>query len=212
MKTNRLWALILVLAFGIYQLPAQNYNELRLGYGGPSGTEVGITVASALGTALGAGIALTIGDVVSVIINGEPMDVTVEDIETDNRSFGTFTLAYNRHLSQRFSLGMQANYNPFTIDNVVTYSEGDPTTISNRYDFFSLYGRVDFRYVAQPKFELYSGIMLGGITNLSNPDRKISLAPHINLLGFRVGQRHAFFGEFGLGLGPILSGGYAVKF
>lgn len=204
------WIILVATFFFNGALLAQT-NEFRIGYGIPSGTEIGVSLATSIGSALGANIGIGIGDVVSIIIEGVPTNVTVVDIRQDNQWYGTALIGYQHYLSRRLSLGAQVNYNPMRITNTVHYSNGFSSTSTEQYDFLSLYARLDFRYVARPKFELYSAIMGGAITDLRESGN-INFAPHVTVLGFRIGQQHGFFSEFGLGLGPLFSAGYGVKF
>lgn len=192
-------------------LQAQD-NELKLGYGVLSGTEIAVSIGSSIGVAIGTGLALKVGDVVSIIVNGTPTNVTVTSIEGNTAAIGTFYLGFNRYLSERFSIGTQLNYNPIRIDHTINYSNGDTEMLSTQTSFLSLYGRMDFRYVARPKFQLYSALMLGGIMELDEVSDGPSFALHFTALGARFGEKHAFFAELGVGLGPFISGGYSSRF
>ncbi|HMO38286.1 MAG TPA: hypothetical protein PKC76_03220 [Saprospiraceae bacterium] len=208
MKT--IWSILIAIFLFSGALLAQT-NEFKIGYGIPSGTEIGVSLATSIGSALGANIGIGIGDVVSIIVSGVPTEVTVVDISQDNQWYGTALIGYQHHLNRRLSLGAQFNYNPMRITNTIRYSNDFTSTSTQQYDFVSLYARFDFRYVARPKFELYSAILAGAITDLRESGN-INFAPHVTVLGFRIGQQHGFFTEFGLGLGPLFSASYGIKF
>ena len=213
MKKTIFCTLLLVSTLGIHTLTAQNKNELKVGYGVVSGTEIGASIGSVLGTAIGASIGLAVGDVVSVLVSGVPTNVTITKIEQDATFWGTFYVGYNHYVTKRWSIGVQGNYNPIRIGNKVYYSNGTSSSVgAERYDFLSLYARTDFNYVARPKFQLYSGILAGGMIDLSRTSDGINFAPHVTILGFRFGQKSALNVEFGMGLGPFISAGYSARF
>lgn len=213
MKKILLPFLMLCCTIGSTTLFAQSKNEVKLGYGVISGTELMGSFGSALGTFLGTSIGLAVGDVVSIIVNGKPTSVTIKEIEQDSKLWGTFYAGYHRYLTKRWSLGAQVNYNPMRFDHTVFYSNGASSkSIGDRADFISLYGRADFNYVARPKFQFYSGLMAGGITDIQDVSEGVIFAAHLTALGFRFGQKHAVNAELGIGFGPLLSIGYAYRF
>lgn len=205
---------LFIACFMAMQLNAQiEYkNEFKAGYGLGSGTEIAVGIGSAIGTAIGASLGLAIGDVVSVLVNGTPTNVTITAIESDSRLLGTFQLGYNRYLSKRFSVGLQGNYNPFSLGYVIKYSNGTQSTTETKYAFTSLLGRLDYNYIAKPKFQLYSGLMGGGMVDLKHTDEGVIPFGHLVVLGLRFGNQNALNLEGGIGLGPLISAGYSRKF
>ena len=72
-------------------------------------------------------------------------------------------------------------------------------------------------------FAMYSGVAIGvaidyysesgfEVSNGSSSKQEISPAGQLTLLGFRVGRRAAFCGEFGIGTLSILNMGFSYKF
>lgn len=189
-----------------------NYNrqEVKLGYGILSGTEIGLGFANTVGTAIGSAFALEVGDIASILINGQPTNVTITRIDNKDIYYGTFQINYNRFVKKRLSLGLQASYTPVNFRNVVYYSNGTSRAYNDIFDFAQLYGRLDFHYLLKPRFQMYSGIMAGGIYLFDSGD--YWWAAHVNLLGFRFGRYRAFYTELGLGFSSTLTVGYSAKF
>jgi hypothetical protein len=189
-----------------------NYNrhEVKLGYGILSGTEIGFGFANAIGTSIGSSLGLAVGDIASILINGQRTDVTITRIDHKDIYYGTFQINYNRFVSKRLSLGVQASYTPINFRNVVYYSNGTSRAYNAIFDFAQLYGRLDFHYLLNPRFQMYSGLMAGGIYLFDDGD--YWWAAHVNLLGFRFGKSHAFYTELGLGFSSTLTVGYSARF
>jgi hypothetical protein len=208
---QRIIILSILLLAAMHLLCAQsNRQEFRAGYGVLSGIEVGLGFADAVGTAIGSSLALAVGETISIIVNGQPANVTVTSIDHKDVYYGTFSGNYNYYLTRRLSLGVQGSYTPIDFKDVVYYSNGQRQSYHNRYNILQLYGRLDFHYIDRPRFQMYSGIMAGGIYIIE--DSTSSWAGHVNLLGFRFGKKHAFYTELGLGFSSTLAAGYSVRF
>jgi hypothetical protein len=185
-------------------------NEFKIGYGLLSGAEIGVSLGHGVGTALGAVISLGIGDVVSIIVDGVPTNVTVTRIEDDSKYYGAAILNYNRG-GRRASWGLQASYAPLIFKSIVYYSNGSvSTTEPYRVDLLQTYARFDYRYILRPKFQMYSGLMAGMLFELQGGGAVF--APHVNLFGFRFGQKSALYAELGIGLSSFISAGYSARF
>lgn len=185
-------------------------NEFKVGYGVVSLPEIGASLGNVIGVSLGANLGLAVGDVVSVLVNGTPRNVTVTQIESNNRFYGTFQAGYNRYLNKRLSLGLQANYTSIDFKTTVYYSNGTQNTTTTDVDFAQLFGRLDVHYVQKPKFQMYSGIAAGAIYVLQ--DNTSGFAAHVNLLGFRIGKNNAIYGEFGIGYSSTFTVGFSKRF
>ncbi len=212
MKRKLIILVLCIVSNNYLTLSAQSlHNEFKIAYGVASGTEIGVALGSAIGASLGASIGIGIGDVVSIIVSGVPTNVTVVEVKTEQTPyFGTALLGYQRYLSKRVSVGTQFNYNPIRQVTKVTYSNGVTSENIYQYHYISLYARLDFNYVVQPKFQLYSAIMAGGMVELS--ESEWYFAPHLTVLGFRFGRDNALSAELGIGLGPLIALGYSRKF
>jgi hypothetical protein len=208
---------VFILLFSTFHATAQVMDdempkkEVKVGYGVASFPEIGGSLAFGLGTALGAVVGLGVGDVITVLVGGQPQNITVTRIEDKSTFYGTFQVGYNRFVKKRLSLGFQANYTPFVLSNIVYYSNGT-SSISNRQSlyFIQAFGRLDFHYVLKPRFQMYSGLLAG--TLYSSDTRSFFLSAHANLLGFRFGKSHAFYTELGLGFSSTLTAGYSARF
>lgn len=186
-------------------------HEFKAGYGLLSGAEVGFTFANAIGTAIGSGLGLVVGDVVSILVNGQPTNVTITGIDTDEKFYGTVMAGYNYFPIRRVSLGVQASYTPIVFKNTVYYSNNTRSVSRRSYNIFQFYGRLDFHYVLRSRFQMYSGIM-GGLVYYPQDGGNTGWVPHLNLLGFRFGKKHALYTELGVGFSSTLSMGYSSRF
>ena len=186
-------------------------HEFKAGYGLLSGAEVGFSFANAIGTAIGTGLGLVVGEVVSILVNGQSTNVTVTRIDTDDKFYGTVMAGYNYFPIRRISLGVQACYTPIVFKNTVYYSNNTRAVSRSSYNIFQFYGRLDFHYVLRPRFQMYSGIM-GGLAYYPQDGGNTGWVPHLNLLGFRFGKKHALYTELGLGFSSTLSMGYSSRF
>jgi len=122
------------------------------------------------------------------------------------QTFGTSSIAYKRRLNNRISLGAQVDYSYFT-EKLDLHKPKEPTHLILPYLTF------DYRYINKPNFELYSSVMAGAIIlNDAELGPAFITVPHFTLLGVKRGNKHAFFGELGIGVGQLVSAGYAFKF
>jgi len=119
-----------------------------------------------------------------------------------DKSYGTTSLSYNRRIKEKISIGAGVNYSPLQT-NICDYVDGKHVKRSYSEEGVFLYAKFDYRYIVKPEFELYSSI------SIILP-KFIPL--HLTVMGIRTGGKHAFFGELGIGLGQIISGGYSIKF
>jgi hypothetical protein len=182
--------------------------EFKVGYGILSIPELAISIGNSLGVAIGSSLGLAVGDIVSTLVNGQPTNVKITKIEGDLIWYGTFQVGYNRFVKKRLSLGLQASYTPMLFKDVVYYSDGSTRTYSSKSAFAQLYGRLDFHYIQKPRFQMYSGLLVGGLSDFTN----LTWAAHLNFLGFRFGKSHAFYTELGFGFSSMITMGYSKRF
>lgn len=135
--------------------------------------------------------------------------VRVVEATTQDEVSLNLSLAYSHLISQRFSLGIQLNYNPLTRTHTDRLSNGFTRRRSEKLQVLSLAGRIDYRYVVNPRFQLYSSMLLGAASNLSAATYGKTYF-HFFPLGLRFGEQNAFWAEFGFGTGPVISLGYAI--
>ena len=205
-----LFLLVMKLQMAFSQTNAYPRREFKLGYGVASGVEGMALIGNVLGTTIGVAITEGVGDYVSILVNGQPQTVRVTKIENKPTLYGSFMVNYNKFVANRLSLGIQGSYTPMFFKNTVYYSNNTTKVYSDRLDITQLYGRFDFHYIKKPRFQMYSGLMAGGLY-VKQYDI-LDWAFHANLLGFRFGQSRALYAEFGLGFSSFVSAGYSARF
>jgi len=121
------------------------------------------------------------------------------DYQCKDETSGTLSLSYHRRIKEKMSIGGGVIYMPLKY-NYCTYNNFKQIKTSSIEHLVIPFAKFDYRYIIKPEFELYSSASLLG------------LAPHLTVIGFKTGSKHAFFGELGIGLGQIASAGYALRF
>jgi len=132
-------------------------------------------------------------------------------------SVGTFILGYTRSMNKVIGVGFQVAYTP------ISAKYNGNSTGSRNYNYLQALARIKFQYLNKPVFAMYSGVAIGvamdyysesGIEVTGGTNRKQEILPagQLTLLGFRVGRRGAFCGEFGIGTLSILNLGFSYKF
>jgi len=111
-------------------------------------------------------------------------------------TFGTIGLSYSRKINEKMSIGAGLNYIP-----VRSPKCGDRG--SKNEHFVIPYVEFDYRHIVNPNFELYSA------ASIAVPAWFFS---HLTIIGFRKGNKHAFFGEIGIGGGQVVAAGYSFEF
>jgi len=182
MKTTVLIVSILISTLFSTVLLAQEKNEFKLGHG-ISGINYLMTFGSHL------------------------LPFHNPDNYSEVFTLGTSSIAYKRRLNDRISLGAQVDYSYFT-------EKTDPNKPKEPTHLILPYLTFDYRYITKPNFELYSSAMVGAIIENDEEFEGTTFltVPHCTLLGIKRGNKHAFFGELGIGLGQLVSAGYAYKF
>jgi hypothetical protein len=198
--------------FHISTSTAQEYQrELTAGYGVLSGLEIGVAIGDALGASIEAGLTIAVGDIISILVNGTPTNVTVVSIESSTRNPGNFSIGYNKYLSKRWAFGPQITYTPIISEHTILYSNGTSSSSSSRSDFISPNARLSFAYIVGSKFRLYSAASAGIVIELSDKG-DYGTWLHLTGLGFAFGKKNTLNLELGVGVGPFINAMYAIRF
>lgn len=160
----------------------------------------------------------TTNDVLNGVFSGI---FSSDDISNDATSIGIFSVGFNRFISEKFKLGLNASYASYT--NTQNYKKNGTVVKSIKWtdDFWTFMVRADFHYMKKENITLYSGLALGasfvnskegsGAEGLSIPDNT-KFAFQINAFGIRVGKGFAFFAETGFGYLGMLNAGFNIRF
>jgi len=144
-----------------------------------------------------------------------PLKIQIEGGEAsrDIRSTGTFFLGGSGYLTERWSIGLQVFYGQYDVNT--TYTSGNAFGFTNRY--FGAMGRVDFRWMNDKLWQLYSGVSLG-VTAVQSQSfdgdhaDQITYGAQVTPLGVRYGDLFGVFAELGYGNLGILAVGVNYKF
>lgn len=141
--------------------------------------------------------------------------VSFSDLET----VGNVHLTYKYAISDKWLLGGTFVYNR-TKQNARASNAviGEQT-----YRNLTLAVESDYRYISNPKFQMYSGLGVGITLTKENfdPSSTANAAIEANsnyfnyqltAVGFRIGRKLAFFSEIGFGYKGILSAGINYQF
>jgi hypothetical protein len=136
---------------------------------------------------------------------------------SEQRGSGGIFLAYSQFLNTRFRLGGTVGYEQ--IRQEVEVQGIDRGTVSRR--FVTLAAEIAYHYLLRDKFSLYSRLGLGytfgkevfnQTQNMPTYDSGLNFPnAHLSLLGFRIGNRWAFFSEVGLGYRGIFQAGLSFQ-
>ncbi|HEY6172629.1 MAG TPA: hypothetical protein VIX80_10260 [Candidatus Kapabacteria bacterium] len=144
-----------------------------------------------------------------------PLKIQIEGGEAsrDIRSTGTFFLGGSGYLTERWSLGLQVFYGQYDVNT--TYTSGNAFGFTNRY--FGAMGRVDFRWINDIQWQLYSGVSLGvaAVQSQSVDGDKAdqwTYGAQGTPLGVRYGDLFGVFAELGYGNLGIFAIGVNYKF
>ncbi|MFT3750133.1 MAG: hypothetical protein QM768_17580 [Agriterribacter sp.] len=129
--------------------------------------------------------------------------------QVDNISgIGGFSLAYNRYISKRFSLGVTGVYTKATVTYHVPSAKFD-------WAVFTVLVNAKYNYVYDPLFHMYSGLSAGcSFNNIigSAEGNNQAFAYQVRLLGARFGAKFGAFAELGYGYEGILKAGVSLQF
>lgn len=137
-----------------------------------------------------------------------------------NTLLGTFIAGYSRGLNPVVAIGFQTSFTRIgRTEKIRNYSNNTYHNKEHTDNLWQATANVRFRYLNKPSFCMYSGFAIGitldyyDNTELSEvtSGQKLLPAGQLTLLGFRVGRKLGFFGEFGIGTHSILHGGISYK-
>lgn len=136
---------------------------------------------------------------------------------SDNSQYsGGIAVAYRHHMHERItwevSLGYERVYHDVLLANTLAGN--------NRANYYTLMGALDFYYLNKEKFQMYSGLSLGGTLRTQKavvegvPVSASTPLPafQLDLLGLRFGNKIGVFTELGLGYEGLLKVGVSGRF
>jgi len=200
MKTTVLALSIFILGCLTSLTLAQGKNELKMSYG-YSGLDAVIPGSLQTANAVGCAFANITLTTISLLI-GSTNPSTVQ-CKFELESTGTIGINYNKILNEKLSVGGQLNFSNYKY----RYHNNKRWT---KVNIIATYAKIEYRYITQPKFEMYGSAMAGIIGNRGKNKSAIPTL-HLTALGFRHGTQHAIFYELGLGTGHLVSIGYSAK-
>ncbi|MDI6844822.1 MAG: hypothetical protein QME28_01665 [Candidatus Saccharicenans sp.] len=157
---------------------------------------------------------VTTSQIVDIFTNVILISLTLgEAAKVDNKYPGAFVFSYKYSGGSRLGLGLT-----FAADRASgnLAMSGNPVgTYTENYYTGAL--EIDFRYINRENFCLYSGLGAGvtvrkGEYRYSDTEKSSSAYPvvQVTLLGFRLGNRIALFGEVGGGYKGVVHGGVRI--
>ena len=139
------------------------------------------------------------------------------NVEVKNvKETGPFVICWKYIPNERMGYGLSASYLKGSYDEVIgsIFSSGK-TIIYNQHSAFTFAGEVDYRYIREEKFTLYSVAALGysflktTISNETNRDNQVDF--QISPIGLRYGKELGVFVEFGIGFKGLILIGLNVR-
>ncbi len=154
---------------------------------------------------------VTSSQIVDILTNVLLITITIgKAAKVDNEYPGALVLTYKHSGKSRLGFGFT-----MAVDRARgnLAMNGVPVgTYTENYYTGAL--EADFRYINRKNFCLYSGVGVGltlrkGKYTYSETEQSLTLLPafQVTAIGFRVGDRIAFFGELGGGYKGVLHGG-----
>ncbi|WP_081690208.1 outer membrane beta-barrel protein [Cellulophaga baltica] len=166
-------ALINLACITNMQGQAQGTSELSLGYGSNSIYKIYKFYDVSISTALSS--------------------ISYSEIE----SSGVVSLSYKYAVNNRFMLGGSVSYENLKINKIEYFGLLDfEQTSGQNFSNFSIAIEADYRYISNPKFQMYSGF---GIAYFTSEAFESNTSYQLTGLGFRVGKKVAAFAELGFG-------------
>lgn len=148
---------------------------------------------------------------------------TFGSVQQENfKSSGIVYLSFSRALSKVWLFGVALSYEQFTesyLSGGFLFLTAPTSRTEIKSKNLTIAIENHFRYVRNPKFQMYSGIGVGytmikekysGNANQVNETSGIPNV-HFNFIGLRIGKEVALKLEFGLGYKGIINGGLSVK-
>lgn len=122
---------------------------------------------------------------------------------------GSFSMAYNRFFSQRFSMGITGLY-----DDITVGYKNMPSTLT--WNIVAVLLNAKYNYVYDPRFHMYSGLSAGyaavWANNVNNTERNNGFAFQARLIGARFGTTVGGFAELGFGYEGVVKAGLSLQF
>jgi len=147
-----------------------------------------------------------------------------ESYEDNYHVLGAFNLNYLYHFNGWFKAGVNIMYDRASKDgianNYILETMNDPALITRvTKQAFVLAPELDFQYLNHPKFKLSSSLSIGYAFEFFeqqgyyNSNYGIEgLTYHLNLIGFKWGQKHGLTGQLGFGYKGAINLGYFIRF
>ncbi|MCX8159343.1 MAG: hypothetical protein N3G18_00240 [Candidatus Saccharicenans sp.] len=158
---------------------------------------------------------VTSSQIVDIFTNVLLITITIgQAAKVDNKYPGAFVLNYKYSGRSRLAFGFT-----FAVDRASgnLAMSGNPVG-SYSENYYTGAVELDYRFINRKNFCLYSGLGLGltvrkGKYTYSETETSSSALPAVNvtLLGFRVGDKIALFGELGGGYKGIFHGGVRFR-
>jgi hypothetical protein len=158
---------------------------------------------------------ITSSQIADILTNVLLITITIgQAAKIDNDYSGALVLSYKHTGRSRLAFGFT-----FVSDRAsgkLAMSGTQVGTYTENYSTGAV--EVDYRWVNRSKFCLYSGLGVGltirkGTYTYSETETSSNVFPALNvtLLGFRIGDAVAFFGELGGGYKGVFQGGLRVR-
>lgn len=195
-KAKTCWAVILIAGLFFLTLGSaygqERHHEFSVGYGLVTSSQIADILTNVLL------ITITIGQAAKV----------------DNKYPGAFVLSYKHVGHSRLAFGFT-----FVSDRASGNLAMSGTPVGTYTEnYYTGAVEMDFRFINRKSFCLYSGLGVGltvrkGTYTYSETEKSSNSFPAINVtvLGFRIGDSIAFFGELGGGYKGVFHGGLRVR-
>ncbi|MFA0962527.1 hypothetical protein AB9P05_12050 [Roseivirga sp. BDSF3-8] len=137
-------------------------------------------------------------------------------VSDNSRYSGGVFIAYRHHMHERITWEVSGGYERARHDVLL----GGSLAGDSKATYYTLMGALDFYYINNPNFQMYSGLSLGGTirrqkaivegTPLSANTTLVAF--QADLLGLRFGNRIGAFAEFGVGYEGLVKLGVSGRF
>lgn len=145
---------------------------------------------------------------------------------TEESGTAAISLIYKYAATEKLSFGASYTYQSFSFgvtESLVAVDERGTSIGKRSYLANTVILSAAYKYIAQPNFQLYSGLGWGysivsekfnltKSTNILKNENHSRLGVQLDLLGVRVGNKVAGFFELGLGNAGVLKGGISIEF
>nr|WP_321452102.1 hypothetical protein [uncultured Carboxylicivirga sp.] len=147
-----------------------------------------------------------------------------ESYESNYHVLGAINFDYLYSLNNWFKIGFNIMYDRASKEGIWAYytleNINDPTfKTKTSKQAFVISPEFDFQYLNHPKFKLSSSLLIGYAMEsykeegYYNSDYNLDgVTYHINLIGFKWGQKQGLTGQLGLGYKGLINLGYFARF